>query len=426
MKRSICASGNGYVPSDSIGFCVAMTRNGSGRRCVSRPIVTCRSCIASSSADCTFAGARLISSARTRFANTGPRLAENDPSRGLNTSVPVRSAGSRSGVNWMRLNDRESEAARVRTASVLASPGTPSSRRWPSASRPMSRRWTITSCPTMTRPISARMACIRSPARVTRSVALPASMLMGPPPSPPWNRSLARGAGAGEGSSAPSRGEASSERSGAVRPRLRVPAVGSGRSFLPPHDVPGSTAFLGGLAFEQFREDPADGDGGVHRAGEGDEDDDADGGVEPQAALDVARGEAAHQAEPARGVERKEQQAAGAGEEDAAEAAGVARGFLHAGLEGAVVGDDVAAQLLAPPVRVRGGDAARGRGLVEAPAHRGEPGTALGRLDGVVERAGQGDELGARHPVLAPRALDALDRVVEADQAVPVVAHVEA
>ena len=30
MKRSICASGSGYVPSDSIGFCVAITRNGSG------------------------------------------------------------------------------------------------------------------------------------------------------------------------------------------------------------------------------------------------------------------------------------------------------------------------------------------------------------------------------------------------------------
>ena len=30
MKRSICASGSGYVPSDSIGFCVAITRKGSG------------------------------------------------------------------------------------------------------------------------------------------------------------------------------------------------------------------------------------------------------------------------------------------------------------------------------------------------------------------------------------------------------------
>ena len=30
MKRSTCASGSGYVPSDSIGFCVASTRNGVG------------------------------------------------------------------------------------------------------------------------------------------------------------------------------------------------------------------------------------------------------------------------------------------------------------------------------------------------------------------------------------------------------------
>ena len=35
-------------------------------------MVTCRSCIASSSADCTLAGARLISSARTRLAKIGP------------------------------------------------------------------------------------------------------------------------------------------------------------------------------------------------------------------------------------------------------------------------------------------------------------------------------------------------------------------
>ena len=62
------------MPSDSIGFWVAMTRNGAGTACVSRPIVTWRSCITSSSADWTLAGARLISSARTKFVNTGPEL----------------------------------------------------------------------------------------------------------------------------------------------------------------------------------------------------------------------------------------------------------------------------------------------------------------------------------------------------------------
>ena len=80
MKRSICASGSGYVPSDSIGFCVAITRKGSGTGCVSWPIVTWRSCITSSSADCTFAGARLISSASRKLQKTGPSSVSNVPS----------------------------------------------------------------------------------------------------------------------------------------------------------------------------------------------------------------------------------------------------------------------------------------------------------------------------------------------------------
>ena len=40
-------------------------------------------------------------------------------------SVPVMSPGIRSGVNWMRLNERSSASATVWTISVLASPGTP-------------------------------------------------------------------------------------------------------------------------------------------------------------------------------------------------------------------------------------------------------------------------------------------------------------
>ena len=40
MKRSTCASGSGYVPSCSSGFCVASTRNGRGSGYVSSPIVT--------------------------------------------------------------------------------------------------------------------------------------------------------------------------------------------------------------------------------------------------------------------------------------------------------------------------------------------------------------------------------------------------
>ncbi len=79
MKRSSCASGSGYVPSYSIGFCVAITMNGRASSYVSPSIVTCRSCMHSSSADCVFGDARLISSTRTMFANTGP--ARNSNSR---------------------------------------------------------------------------------------------------------------------------------------------------------------------------------------------------------------------------------------------------------------------------------------------------------------------------------------------------------
>ena len=43
----------------------------------SSPIVTCFSCIASRRADCTLAGARLISSAKTKFAKIGPFFTEN-------------------------------------------------------------------------------------------------------------------------------------------------------------------------------------------------------------------------------------------------------------------------------------------------------------------------------------------------------------
>jgi hypothetical protein len=46
-------------------------------------MVTCRSAMASSNADCTFAGARLISSARTRLANTGPLRVVKPPDCGI-------------------------------------------------------------------------------------------------------------------------------------------------------------------------------------------------------------------------------------------------------------------------------------------------------------------------------------------------------
>ena len=81
------------MPSDSIGFCVAMTRNGCGTGCVSWPIVTWRSCITSSSADCTFAGARLISSASRKLQKTGPSSVSKSAELGRKTRVPTRSDG---------------------------------------------------------------------------------------------------------------------------------------------------------------------------------------------------------------------------------------------------------------------------------------------------------------------------------------------
>src|SRR3546814_2664795 len=47
--------------------------NGGGSAKLEPSIVTCRSCITSSSADWVLAGARLISSASSRLVNTGPR-----------------------------------------------------------------------------------------------------------------------------------------------------------------------------------------------------------------------------------------------------------------------------------------------------------------------------------------------------------------
>ena len=74
MNRSSCASGSGYVPSCSIGFCVASTNNGRSRSKRTPFTVTWYSCIASSSAAWVLGGVRLISSARMMFAKIGPRM----------------------------------------------------------------------------------------------------------------------------------------------------------------------------------------------------------------------------------------------------------------------------------------------------------------------------------------------------------------
>src|ERR671937_16590 len=166
MNRSTCASGSGYVPSDSIGFCVAMTRNGSGTGYVLWPIVTCRSCITSRSADCTFAGARLISSASRKLQKTGPSSVSKSPRSGRHTRVPTRSEGTRSGVNCTRWKRPPSTWARVAMVNVLARPGTPSSSRCPPASSATSTRSSIPSWPTITRLSSNNAAsnCTRASA----------------------------------------------------------------------------------------------------------------------------------------------------------------------------------------------------------------------------------------------------------------------
>ena len=125
----------------------------------------------SSSADWTLAGARLISSASSRLANTGPSSVRNSPWSGCQMRVPTRSAGTRSGVNWTRLKEPPSTSASVRTVSVLARPGTPSSRTWPPASSATSTRSSIASWPTTTRLHSHRAACERA-ARLVGDAAL--------------------------------------------------------------------------------------------------------------------------------------------------------------------------------------------------------------------------------------------------------------
>jgi len=103
MKRSSCASGSGCVPSCSIGFCVAKTKNGFSSAYVFPPTLTERSCIASNKADCVLGVARFSSSAKRICVKTGP--GRNRCSRrpcwrsSTNTVVPNTSAGIKSGVH---------------------------------------------------------------------------------------------------------------------------------------------------------------------------------------------------------------------------------------------------------------------------------------------------------------------------------------
>src|SRR5580765_6189703 len=153
MKRSSWASGSGYVPSSSMGFCVANTKNGSSSVYVRPWIVTRCSCIASRSADCVFGGVRLISSASTMFAKIGPGAntiwRRPLPGSSWMMSVPVMSDGIRSGVNWMRLNRSSSTCASVAISSVFARPGTPTIRLLPPTNSVANTSSMTSSCPTI-------------------------------------------------------------------------------------------------------------------------------------------------------------------------------------------------------------------------------------------------------------------------------------
>ena len=119
--------------------------NGDGSGCGWPSTLTCRSSIASSSAAWVFGGVRLISSASSRLVKTGPGRKENSLERASKTSEPVTSPGIRSGVNCTRLVSTSSAAARARTSSVFATPGTPSSRTWPRQSSATTRPVTAAS-----------------------------------------------------------------------------------------------------------------------------------------------------------------------------------------------------------------------------------------------------------------------------------------
>ena len=62
-----------------MGFWVAITMNGRPTSWVLPSTVTCPSSITSSSADCVFGEARLISSASTTLWKIGPGWKENSP-----------------------------------------------------------------------------------------------------------------------------------------------------------------------------------------------------------------------------------------------------------------------------------------------------------------------------------------------------------
>src|SRR3954468_15025085 len=151
VNRSSCASGSGYVPSYSIGFCVAITMNGRPSPYEVPSTVTCCSCMHSSSAAWVFGDARLISSTSRRLAKTGPGLNSNAFARWSKTLTPVTSDGRRSGVNCKRENEALSERASALASIVFPTPGKSSRIRWPSLTRQRTQSSSVSDGAWMTR-----------------------------------------------------------------------------------------------------------------------------------------------------------------------------------------------------------------------------------------------------------------------------------
>ena len=88
-----------------------MTKNGCGNARVTPSVDTWYSSIASRSALCVFGVARLTSSIRTTGAKIGPGWNTKRLCSRSKIELPMMSAGSRSLVNWMRLNGSPNERA---------------------------------------------------------------------------------------------------------------------------------------------------------------------------------------------------------------------------------------------------------------------------------------------------------------------------
>ena len=110
----------------------------------------------SSSADCVFGDARLISSPTTTLAKTPPGRNSNWRVSWLKTDTPVTSDGRRSGVNWMRATVQSMLRASALLSWVLPTPGTSSISRWPSARRTVKAALTTSGLPVITRSMFCR------------------------------------------------------------------------------------------------------------------------------------------------------------------------------------------------------------------------------------------------------------------------------